>query len=158
VRQSRFRTVGSIPLERLKEAWEQTKSGLRFAVNFLRLNAGIEDESLLSSPFLVIPVAVFAVLKQERLSVQEERDLLTWLILANAKAHFSVSSETTLDSDVGTLLRGGTPADLLDALRQQVGRLTFEAGDFVGRGPRNPLFSVVYLALKHYGAKSVFEL
>jgi hypothetical protein len=34
-----------------------------------------------------------------------------------------------------------------------VGRTTFEPSDFVGRSPRNPLFPVVYLALKQHGAK-----
>ncbi|MCC6959799.1 MAG: DUF262 domain-containing protein [Dehalococcoidia bacterium] len=152
-KQSRFRTAATIPVPMLKESWEKAKDGLRFAVNFLRANAGIEDESLLSSPLLVIPVAVFAVLKNRQLTHAEERGLLYWLLMANAKGHFSGSAETTLDNDLRILFRGGTPSDLLDALRQQVGRTTFEPSDFVGRSPRNPMFPVVYLALKQGGAQ-----
>src|SRR5262249_36769531 len=55
--QSRFKTVGNIPIKKLQDGWERAKDGLRFAVNFLHSNAGIEDESLLSSPLLVLPVA-----------------------------------------------------------------------------------------------------
>src|SRR5258707_1373286 len=54
--QSRFRTVASISVPTMKESWEEEKEGIRFAINFLRTNAGIEDESLLSSPLLVIPI------------------------------------------------------------------------------------------------------
>jgi hypothetical protein len=152
-KQSRFRTASSIPVPQLRESWEDAKKGLEFAINFLRSNAGIEDESLLSSPLLVIPVAVFAVLKKYQLTHTEERSLLYWLHMANAKGHYSGSAETTLDSDLRILFRGGGPEELLDALRQQVGRVTFEASDFVGRSPRNPIFPVLYLALKQDGAK-----
>ena len=37
-----FRTVASTPVEKLKAGWEEAKEGLRFAINFLRTNAGIE--------------------------------------------------------------------------------------------------------------------
>jgi hypothetical protein len=48
--QSRFKTVSSISITELERSWERAKLGLDFAINFLRSNAGIEDESLLSSP------------------------------------------------------------------------------------------------------------
>src|SRR5205085_11862307 len=62
--QSRFRTVGRVPIRRLQDAWPQARAGLSFAMNFLRQNAGVEDESLLSSPYFLIVVAVFAMLRQ----------------------------------------------------------------------------------------------
>ena len=85
--QSRFRTVGSIKVEKLEESWARAKAGLRFAANLLRTNAGIEDVSLLSSPFMVIPVAVIGDLRDEQLSSEEERALLHWLFVANAAGH-----------------------------------------------------------------------
>jgi hypothetical protein len=153
-KQSRFRTVGRIPVDKLQAAWEQAKSGLHYAVNFLRTNAGIEDLSLLSSPFFVIPVAVVAVLRGNQLSAADERQLLSWVILANGMGHYSASSETTLDADLSALFAGGGPDRLLDLLTQQQGRaLTFSANDFEGRTARHPLFSTVYLALRQSGAK-----
>ncbi len=152
-RQSRFRTVASIPVEELQAAWEHAKAGLRFAVSFLRSNAAIEDESLLSSPFLVIPVAVLSVLRENEFSNDEGRALLEWLFVANAKGHYSGSSETVLDNDLSTLFKGGTAADLLAILKQKFGRVRFDAGDFARRTKRNPIFPVTYLALKHAGAK-----
>ncbi|MBI2774084.1 MAG: DUF262 domain-containing protein [Chloroflexi bacterium] len=152
-RQSRFRTVGRIPIKRLQDSWQDAKRGLDFAVNFLRSNAGIEDESLLSSPLLVVPVAVFAVLRQMRLSRADERALLHWLFTANALGHYSGATETTLDKDLGVLFAGGGPDELTALLQQQHGRLRFEASDFAGRSARNPLFQTTYLALRHAGAK-----
>ena len=153
--QSRFRTVGSIKVETLEESWVRAKAGLRFAANLLRTNAGIEDVSLLSSPFMVIPVAVIGDLRDEQLSSQEERELLHWLFVANATGHYSRgSSESLLDADLSLLFRrDGTPADLLEIVQQQVGRTRFTAADFAGRNTRSPLYATAYLALKHDGAR-----
>jgi hypothetical protein len=52
--QSRFKTAASIPIEQFKDGWAHATDGIRFAANFLRSNAGIEDESLLSSTLFVI--------------------------------------------------------------------------------------------------------
>jgi hypothetical protein len=153
-RQSRFRTVGSIPMNRFKEGWEETKDGLRFAVNFLRANADIEDESLLSSPLLIIPIAVFSRLKSENISKKERQDLMYWLHVANAKGHYSYgSSETLLDADLSILFNQGTPENLLEPLRRQFGRLQIESSDLAGRGANSSLFSMAFLTLKATGAK-----
>ncbi len=155
-RQSRFRTVGSISRVDLEQAWGKAQSGIRFAVNFLRTNAGIEDESLLSSPLLMVPLAVYSQLCGEKLTTDDERNLLRWLYVANARGHFSGSSETTLDSDLALLFKGGKPAELIPTLENEFGRLHIEPSDLVGRGIRSALFSLAYLALKRGGAKDWF--
>ncbi len=151
-KQSRFKTVGRIPVPTLQEAWEKTKVGLRFAVNFLRQNAGIENESLLSSPMFVIPIAVYAVLRDMKIPTDEQRDLLHWLLVANAMGHYSGSSETTLDSDVASLFRGGSPKDLMGMVEQQFGRIRFSERDFEQHSTRHPLFATTFLALRDAGA------
>ena len=153
--QSRFRTVASISVPTMEESWEKAKDGLRFAINFLRANAGIEDESLLSSPLLVIPIAVLGVNNRFNFSEREERELLQWLFVANATGHYSRgSSETILDVDLATILRrDGGPRELTELVQQQFGQIRFSAASFAGRGARNPLFQTAYLAVKHAGAK-----
>jgi hypothetical protein len=152
-RQSRFKTAGSLPVDRLKDGWEKAKDGLRFAINFMRANAGVEDESLLSSPLFLIPIGYFAHAAKYRLSPTEEANLRRWLYIANARGHYSASSETTLDSDLNIIDRGGRSGELLEALRQQIGRFEIEPADMAGRGQRSALFSTAYLALKARGAK-----
>lgn len=151
--QSRFKTVSSTPVEKFQGGWEQTKAGIRYAVNFLRSNAGIEDETLLASPAYLITIGYYAMSRNYRMAPEDERDLRRWLYIANARRHYSGSSETTLDSDLNIISKGGTGNDLLISLKQQVGRFEVLSEDFVGRGQRSALFSLAYLALKARGAK-----
>lgn len=152
--QSRFKSVGSIPLHKLQEGWEKAKNGLRFAINFLKANADIDDESLLSSPMFFIAIAYLSQLRGEHLAVDEQKTLLYWLYVANARGRYSRgSTETLLDADLSVLAKGGSAADLIETVRQQFGRLDFAAEDFTGKNTRSPLFSLVFLALRAAGAK-----
>jgi hypothetical protein len=152
--QSRFRTVQNISVAKMKEAWEEGKTGLQFAVNFLRTNARIEDESLLSSPLLIVALAACGAVRRNQLSGSEEKELLRWVLAANARGHFSRgSTESILDQDLNLIFKNAPITDLFELLRQQLGRVHVEAQDFVGRGARSPLFSTSYLALKENGAK-----
>jgi hypothetical protein len=152
--QCRFKAVNSIPLENLQKSWGEAKDGIRFALDFLRANAGIEDESLLSSPFLILLPAYYGHIRKERLAEGEERGLLRWLFLAHTRGHYSRgSSETLLDADLSLVRSGEGPSRLIEVLEQQFGRLLVTPADFVGRGIRSPLFSMAYLALKKRDAR-----
>ena len=152
--QSRFERVRNTHIDKLKAGWEKAKNGLRFAINFLRTNAGIEDESLLSSPLFFIAIAYLSQKRGEQLSADEEKKLRYWLYIANARGRYSRgSTETLLDADLATLRDGGTIDKMIETVRQQFGRLNFEATDFAGKGAYSPLFSLVFLSLKANGAK-----
>lgn len=152
--QSRFKTVANISLPSMQVSWEEAKKALHWAVNFLRVNAGIEDQSLLSSPLIVLALAAFASVRRYQIGADEEFSLLQWVLIANARGHFSRgSSETILDQDLNIIFRNGMTDELRGLLLQQFGRLHVGHEDFVGRGPRSPLFATSYLALKSDGAK-----
>jgi len=152
--QSRFKTVQNISLSRMKDAWEKAKAGLQFAVNFLRTNAGIEDESLLTSPMIIMAIAAFGAVRNCELTAQEEKSLLKWILTANARGRFSRgSTETILDQDLNLIFKRAPLDDLFGLMKGQFGRLHVEPQDFVGRGARSTLFSTSYLALKGLGAK-----
>lgn len=153
-----FRSVASTPIEKLKEGWKQAQEGLRFAINFLRSNAGIEDESLLSSPMFIHVLAVVSRIKDNKLTVDEQRALLHWLLVANARGRYSRgSTETLLNEDLAILYRGDGIAGLIEPVKRQFGRLTIEPSDLAGRGVNSPLFSLAYLALKAAGAKDWYS-
>jgi hypothetical protein len=157
-KQCLFHTVGKTPVAELKRGWEEAKEGLRFAINFLRTNAGIEDESLLSSPMFIHVLAVISRVKDNRLTDAEQRALLHWLLVANARGHFSRgSTETLLNEDLNIIFRSGEIAALMDPVERQFGRLHIEPGDLVNRGANSPLFSLAYLAIKAGGAKDWFS-
>ena len=153
-KQAKFQRAGSVSLEELQKGWDKAKDGLRYAINFLQENAGIEDETLLSAPTLIIPIAVYSQLKKERVSQGEQRSLLYWLYVAHARSRYSrAASETALNEDLTTLFKGGKPDDLLVPIKRIFGRLDVQASDLAKRPARSPLFSLAYLALKGRGAK-----
>jgi len=153
--QSRFRTVGKIIKEKLEESWKVAVDGLDYAINFLRENAGIENLSYLSSPFLIIPIAVYWIQKKnEFLSPEEENKLLRWFYLAHMRGHYSMgSSESILEADLGVLFRGKTLDDLIQQLLLHVKKFTVDSDDLSGRGIRSPFFTMLYFVLKQNGAK-----
>lgn len=153
-----FRSVGSTPVEKLKQAWREAKEGLRFAINFLRSNAGIEDESLLSSPMFIHTLAAVSRLKDNKLTAVEQQNLLHWLLVANARGRYSRgSTETLLNEDLAIIFRGAGIDGLMEPVKRQFGRLYVEPGDLAGRGVNSPLFSLAYLALKANDAKDWYS-
>ena len=152
--QARFDSVGTIPVAKLKQGWEEAKEGMRFAINFLRTNANIEDESLLSSPLFFVTIAYFYHARKGKLNKDEEQTLLYWFYIANARGRYSRgSTETLLDADLAVIKKGKGADVLTETVRQQFGRLNIESSDFIGRGAGSSLFSLVFLTLKAKGAK-----
>ncbi len=151
--QSRFLTVGNLKTELLQSAWKEACRGMEFALNFLKSNVGIENPTLLASPFLLITLSIFGYRRNYQISPVEAEQLKHWTLLANAKGRYSRgSSETILDQDLALLREGGVN-DLIDRLRQQVGRLDILPEELEGRNQRSALFKTMFLAFRASGAK-----
>lgn len=152
--QSRFLTVGTLPLETLQTAWDECRRGMEFAINFLKSNAGIDSPVLLSSPFILVSLAYYGHTQNYEISPAEAERLRYWVLVANAKGRYSRgASETLLDQDLATIRDGGLADALVDRLRPQVGRLDVRPEELVGRNQRSALFKTMFLAFRHEGAK-----
>jgi hypothetical protein len=152
--QSRFLTVGGLPVEVLKQGWKECVSGMEFALNFLRSNAGIESPALLSSPFLLVTLGYYGHKRNYQIAPDEAAGLRHWVLVANAKGRYSRgSSETLLDQDLATLRQGDGAEALLDRLRLQVGRLDVVPAELEGRNQRSALFKTMFLAFRAAQAK-----
>ena len=152
--QSRFLTVSGLPVERLQRAWEECVPGMEFALNFLRSNVGIDSPALLSSPFLLVTLGYYGHKRNYQIAAEESQRLRYWVLAANAKGRYSRgSSETLLDQDLATLRDGGSPNELTDRLRLQVGRLDVAPEELEGRNQRSALFKTMFLAFRAAGAK-----
>jgi hypothetical protein len=152
--QSRFLTVGGLKQEVLQEAWKQSCQGMEFALNFIKSNAGIDSPALLSSPFILVSLAYFGHKRDYQISAEESERLRFWVLVANAKGRYSRgSSETILDQDLSTLKQGAGAPELIDRLRQQVGRLDIAPEELEGRNQRSALFKTMFLAFRTAGAK-----
>jgi hypothetical protein len=151
--QSRFLTVGNLGVEALQAGWTECCRGMEFAVNFMRNNAGIDSPALLSSPFMLIALGYYGHKRDYALSPEESERLRYWVLVANAKGRYSRgSSETLLDQDLTTIRNGGGAPELIDRLRQQVGRLDIAAEELEGRNQRSALFKTMFLAFRAAGA------
>ena len=152
--QSRFLTVGSLSLEALQQAWKESCEGMRFALNFLKSNAGIDSPALLSSPFLMVTLGYFGHKRDYQLTPEESERLRFWVLVANAKGRYSRgSSETILDQDLTILKQGAGAPELIKRLRQQVERLDIAPEELEGRNQRSALFKTMFLAFRAAGAK-----
>ena len=152
--QSRFKTVGSLPIERLQESWSAHKRAFDYALNFLRSNCGISSPALLSSPLLIIALGFYGSKHDYNVDGDTAVMLRRWVRLANAKGRYSRgSSETTLDQDLVVIRDGGTPADLIERLRLQVGVLDITPEDLDGKNQRSALFKTMFLAFSDLEAE-----
>jgi hypothetical protein len=116
-------------------------------------HAGVDSPALVSSPFLLVTLAIFGHRRGYALEPEEANRLKFWTLLANAKGRYSRgSSETILDQDLATLREGGAD-ELVDRLRQQVGRLDIAPEELEGRNQRSALFKTMFLAFRDSGAK-----
>ncbi len=152
--QSRFLTVGSISLDRLKKAWDESVKGMEFAMNFLKSNVGIESPVLLSSPFLLVALGYFGHKRNYHIASDESKQLRYWALIANAKGRYSRgSSETLLDQDLATLRDGQGVKEMIDRLRLQVGLLDVAPEELEGKNQRSAFFKTMFLAFHAAGAK-----
>lgn len=152
--QSRFQTVGRLKLDVLQKAWSECCQGMEFALNFLKSNVGIDSPALLASPFMLVTLAYFGHRRNYVITPEEAERLRFWALVANAKGRYSRgSSETLLDQDLTTLKQSGGAPELIERLRQQVGRLDVVPEELEGRNQRSALFKTMFLAFRANGAK-----
>jgi hypothetical protein len=152
--QSKFKTVNRVSVESFKEAWKKAQAGLRFAINLLKSNARIEDLRLLGSPFLLIPIAYYAIQKKEKLSEAEQKKLMLWFYVAHMKGRYGLgSSEGLLDSDISALNRTQNLEELIGVLKQQVKNLNVSIDEIKGKNRRSPYFSLLLIIGKQRGIK-----
>ncbi len=152
--QSRFKILGRLSKEDLEKGWENAKKGMEYALNFLSSNVNVENQSLLSSPYILITLAKYADSKGYELSDNEEKQLRYWILVANAKARYSKgSSESLLDQDLTTIHRNKNIGKLLQSLETQVGRLDILPEDLENRSTRSAYFKTMFLAFQADNAR-----
>ena len=152
--QCKFNYVGSISQARLEEAWDKTKKSLAFALDFTKSELGITSSQVLSSPFILTSLAYWIHQRNFKVSSQEQIKMHQWGLLVNGKGRYGRgSSQDILNQDLSVLRDGGGPSELLERLRQQVGRLEIEDSDFVARNARSGLFKNMFLVFAADGAR-----
>lgn len=151
--QSRFARVGSMTLEMLQDGWKRTTRSFDFALDFAKSNLRIDTTALLSSPFLLVATAYWADNRNYQPSEEDAAEFKRWFMIANAKGHYSGSSETKLDQDIAIIRKGGDGRELIDKLLTEIGRLDFTAKELSGRNTNSGAFKTLFMALRADGAQ-----
>jgi hypothetical protein len=155
--QSKYKTINRFTIEDYQLGWKNAKNCLRFTYNFLQSNARIQNLGLLSSPFLIIPIAYYVHLKKEKLNDAEVSQLLLWFYLAHMNGRYSRgSTESILDSDLNIIKNQGTLEALLEHLKTQVKSFHVTEADLKFKNTRSPYFSLLFLIAKQKGVKDWF--
>jgi hypothetical protein len=152
--QCRFLTVGTLSLDQLRHAWDQSIRAMEFALNFVKNNVGIESPALLTSPFLLIALGYYGHRYNYQLDSADAENLRYWALVANGKGRYSRgSTETLLDQDLSTPKDDGTAIDLVERLRLQLGVLEVLPQELEGRDRRSAFFKTMFMAFRAAGAK-----
>ena len=152
--QSRLEGVGAADVGGLKENWESTKRGIRFAIDFCRSDALIETSEVLPSLYPLIPVMLLAIKNNFNFSPALANKTRKWLYLALIWSRYSGSVETALDEDLAAIRDSDDPVELMiEKIRHQSGRLEVGAEDFEGKNTRSPLLNMMYILARHAGAR-----
>ena len=152
--QNKFKNIGKLDIDRLKDGWELTQRGLDFTIKFLKDRAMIETTDVLPSTFLVVPVARLAVNLGCSFSDETSDKALRWLYAALIWGRYSRgATETMLDKDLAAIRDAADPlSEMIEAVRGQAGRIEVTAVDLEGKTKQSSLFSMMYAAAKRHGA------
>lgn len=156
---SNFSRVSKFSKGKLQEAWEESKKGMEYALNFLKENVGIDSPALLSSPFIMVMLAYLGYRQDYHFSAEQGKKLRYWMLAANTKGRYSRgSSETILDQDLASVQKPGDILQtLIDQLKVQVGRLDISPEEIEGRNQRSAIFKTMFLAFRDAGAKDWYS-
>ncbi len=154
---SNSKTISRHGKKELEQAWNNSKKGFEDAISFLKNTIGINTTALLSSPYILIALAYFFHHHGENLTPQDTEKLRYWLLIANAKGHYSRGSiYTFLDQDLKDI-RGKDKASavlvkMVESLRKHFSLRPIEEADLANKDSRSAYFKTMFLAFHADGA------
>ena len=152
--QCRFKNINSMPLSTMQEYWEKTKTSLRFVIDFLKNNAGVETTEILSAKFLIIPIVCIAAKNGQRFTPALERAIKRWFYAALMWGRYSRSAETALDEDLALIRDDENPVEqMMEKIRLRSGRLEVKEEDLAASYTKNPFFYMMYILARNAKAK-----
>ena len=153
--QCRFKNISSMSIRTMQESWEKTKTSLRFVIDFLKNNAGVETTEILSAKFLIIPMVCIAVKRDYSFTPTLERTITRWFYAALMWGRYSRgATETILDEDLGLIRDDENPIEqMVEKIRMRSGRLEVKEEDLAVSYTKNPFFYMMYILARNAKAK-----
>ena len=138
----------------IKAAWDKLdKQVLDYVVNLLRTNAYVDHSYEINSPFGLIPIISFVFKKpRHKLAEEEIKRVIKWFYYSQLRQRYVSQTPQKLDKDLGVIKNKAKPFAELLTLIEQERRLEISEDEFVGRGIRHPLFSLMRWYFKSLNA------
>ena len=144
-------------VEELKHAWSRFKPAFEQAVQFLVNNCSINFLWMLSSPYVMLPLAIFFNKYRQGTSERTAHLLQRWVYLNQVWSIYSGSLETKLDQDVRAIEADPTLEALLKLINDRVGERPIEADMLKDQRSNSPFMLLAYVLVRRNHAQDWFN-
>ncbi len=155
--QSNSKNLPNLKQAELEKAWGDSIKGFSHTIDFIKSNLNIVSPALLSSPYILIALAYFFHHHGYHLSAKDEKKLKYWILIANAKGHYSRGAiYTFLDQDLKYIREMKQPNEALDVMIKLLDEhfgLLIKESDLINKNSRNAYFKTMFLVFHKDGAK-----
>lgn len=135
--------------------WNQLNKILDYLISLLPDHAFIHSTQDVNTNNIFIPIIVYLALKGGKFqSSAEINNAIRWLYLANIWSRYTSQTDQKLEFDISIVVRNSQPwEELIDAIKDQRGRIQVDSKDLEGRSASHPLYRMTYILAKANGAK-----
>lgn len=147
-----------VSVDELKAVWERVKVSLNQAVAFLTSNCKVDHLSLLTTNYVLVPLAAFFDKFGKTMSPIQARELQRWVYMALFWNRYSGASETALEQDVAALKKEKPIQAMIQNIEDKIGhqRLVTER-ELQGQRKNSASMLMSYVLLRHQGATDWFS-
>lgn len=148
----------NVAADDFKASWKKVKAAIEHLVNVLRHEAYVDSLRDLPTPNVLLPIVVYLADQGGSFtSPIEKSKFLRWMFLAAVWTRYSTSTESTLQKDIASLKSADPTAQLIEAIRQDRGRLRLEGSDILGRGAGTSINKIAYIVARAADARDWFS-
>lgn len=149
-----FEIIHDRPKDELLAGWKKLNKILDYLVSILPNHAFIHSTDDVNSNNIFIPIIVFLSEQGGKFKSKAEiNNAIHWLYLANIWSRYTSQTDQRLEFDLSIVVRNTHPwEELIDAIKDQRGRVRVDAKDLEGRSTSHPLYRMTYVLAKANGA------
>lgn len=154
-----FETIHACPADELEDGWHRLSKLLDYLASILPKHAHVHSTEDINTTNVLVPGVVYLSRHDGKFkSDQELRRFVHWMYAASTWSRYTSQTDQRLDHDISLIVRQADPwSDLVGAIVEQRGRIRVKPADLEGRGTQHPLYRMMHILAKRYGAIDWFN-
>jgi hypothetical protein len=154
-----FDQIHSRPRQELEAGWKRLNNILDYLMSVLPKAAYVHGRDDLNTTNVLIPIVAYLSRNDGKFPSQRSiGHAVNWLSAALIWGRYTAQTDQRLEADLSVVAKELEPwAQLRAHVVEQRGRIDVKADDFEGRTAQNPLYRVIYVLTKAYGAVDWFN-